>query len=81
MTWNSLVINCVALWNSVYLDAAVAELRGQGYPVLEADLARLSPYLRGHLNVHGHYSFTLPELDGRRPLREPAAAVPAEDRL
>ncbi len=65
-----LVLKCVTLWNSVYLDAAVTELRAQGYPVLEADLARASPYLRGHLNVHGHYVFALPELGGRRPLRE-----------
>lgn len=67
-----LVLNCVTLWNSVYLDAAVAQLRAQGYPVLDTDLARVSPYLRGHLNVHGHYVFALPELGGhRRALREP----------
>lgn len=63
------MLNCVTLWNSVYLDAAVTELRAQGYPVLEADLARVSPYARGHLNVHGHYVFALPDLGGRRPLR------------
>ena len=51
-----LVLNCVVLWNSVYLDAAVARLRADGYPVREEDLARLSPYIRKHINVQGHTS-------------------------
>jgi len=67
-----LVLNCLALWNTVYLDAALAQLRAQGYPVLESDVTRLSPYMRRHLNVHGHYSFQLPEIaGGRRELRDP----------
>ncbi|GAA4969383.1 transposase [Actinoplanes utahensis] len=49
-------------------------LREQAYPVLDADAARLSAYQYRHINVHGHYTFALPELDGaRRPLRDPDA--------
>ena len=67
-------MNCITLWNTVYLDAAIMQLRATGYPVLEADVARLSPYMRKHINVHGHYSFQLPEPGGdRRVLREPDA--------
>jgi len=67
-----LVLNCITLWNTVYLDAAVAALRAEGYPVLEADLARLSPYMRRHINVHGRYSFPAPDPGrGLRPLRNP----------
>ncbi len=44
----------------MYLNAAMDQLRAQGYPVLDADVARLSAYVRKHLNVHGHYSFTPP---------------------
>jgi hypothetical protein len=67
-----LVLNCVTLWNTVYLDAALGRLRAQGYPVLDADVARLSPYMRRHINVHGHYSFQLPDVgNGRRALRDP----------
>jgi TnpA family transposase len=67
-----LVINCVVLWNTVYLDAAVAKLRAEGYPVRDDDLARLSAYVREHINVAGHYFFELPELPGaRRALRDP----------
>ncbi len=43
----------------------------------DQDVARLSPYMRRHLNVHGHYSFQLPQLAGRRALRDPDS--PEED--
>jgi TnpA family transposase len=69
-----LSLNCVTLWNTLYLDHALATLRAQGYPVLDADAARLSVYQWRHINVHGHYSFALPDLGGgRRPLRDPDA--------
>ncbi|MDQ1417782.1 MAG: hypothetical protein QOF81_3395 [Acidimicrobiaceae bacterium] len=67
-----LVLNCVTLWNTVYLNAALERLRANGYRVLDEDVARLSPYMRRHLNVHGQYSFQPPELVGaRRALRDP----------
>ncbi|WP_204036608.1 Tn3 family transposase [Micromonospora qiuiae] len=72
-----LVLNCVTLWNTIYLDHALDTLRAQGYPVTDADAARLSAYQARHINVHGHYSFTLPELaGGRRPLRDPDVREP-----
>ena len=54
-----LVLNCVVLWTTVYLDAAVRQFRAQGYPVREEDMARLSPFVSRHLGVHGAYSFLL----------------------
>ncbi len=40
----------------------------------EADVARLSPFVRHHVNMLGRYSFRLPDLPGGlRPLREPGA--------
>ena len=69
-----LVLNCITLWNTVYLDNILDVLRATGYQVLDADIARLSPYMRKHVNVHGHYSFQLPDLaGGRRALRDPDA--------
>ncbi len=54
------------------LHHALDALRGQDYPVLDPDAARLSAYQYKHINVHGHYSFALPDLGGgRRPLRDP----------
>jgi hypothetical protein len=49
-------------------------LRAEGFPVLDADVARFSPYMYAHIIVHGHYTFTAPDLGGgRRPLRDPDA--------
>jgi TnpA family transposase len=64
-----LALNCITLWNTVYLDAALTQLRADGYQVLAGDVARLSPYMRRHISVHGHYSFHLPDLAGGVPYR------------
>ena len=68
-----LVLNCITLWNTVYLDAALARLRDEGYPVRDEDMARLSPFVSKHLGVHGTYSFVLPDLapGAIRELRDP----------
>jgi TnpA family transposase/tellurite resistance protein len=70
-----LVLNCVTLWTTVYLDAAVRRLKAQGYPVRDEDMARLSPFVNTHLGVHGTYSFVLPDLapGAIRDLRDPDA--------
>ena len=56
-----LVLNCVVLWTTVYLNAAITQLKAQGYPVREEDAARLCPFVRKHLGVHGTYSFAPPD--------------------
>jgi len=67
-----LVLNCIVLWNTVYINAALQQLRASGYPVLDEDIVRLHPFMRRHLAVQGDYSFLLPALDGRlRELRDP----------
>jgi len=67
-----LVLNCIVLWNTVYMNAALEQLRAGGHPVLDEDVARLSPFIRRHLRVHGDYSFLLPDLAGAlRELRNP----------
>jgi TnpA family transposase len=68
-----LVLNCVTLWTTVYLDAAVRQLNAQGYPVLDEDMARLSPFVSRYLGVHGTYTFALPYLapGAIRELRDP----------
>ncbi|MDX6718585.1 MAG: hypothetical protein QOJ63_839 [Solirubrobacteraceae bacterium] len=35
-----LVLNCIVLWNTVYINAALQQLRAAGYPVLDADVVR-----------------------------------------
>ncbi len=54
------------------LDAAFTQLRADGFEVRDEDVARLSPFVRHHVNAPGHYSFRLPDLPGGlRPLRAP----------
>jgi hypothetical protein len=54
------------------MNAALEQLRAGGHPVRDEDVARLSPFVRRHLGVHGDYSFLLPQLaGGLRPLRDP----------
>ena len=75
-----LVLNCIVLWNTVYMNAALGQLRATGHPALAEDVARLSPFVRRHLGVHGDYSFLLPELAGNlRELRDPHSDAVEED--
>lgn len=47
----------------------------EGHPASDEDIARISLYVRRHINVQGRHSFQLPELAGaRRALRGPNAA-------
>ena len=63
------------LFNTRYMDAAVTQLRADGFEVRDEDVARLSPFVRHHVNVLGRYSFQLTELPGgSRPLRDKDAA-------
>ncbi len=66
------MVNAIVLWNTRYLDAAVARLRAAGEPIADADLARLSPLGDAHINLLGRYYFpTTPPAGGLRPLRDP----------
>ena len=74
-----LVLNCIVLWNTVYINAALERLRAAGYAVRDEDVVRLHPFMRRHIAVQGDYSFLLPALAGRlRELRDPTEA-PDED--
>lgn len=64
-----LVTNAVVLWNTIYMQAALYHLREQGETVNDEDIARLSPLCHGHINMLGHYSFTLAELVTKGHLR------------
>ncbi|GAA1283992.1 hypothetical protein GCM10009646_84480 [Streptomyces aureus] len=69
-----LVLNALVPFNTRYMDAAGTQLRADRFDVREADVARLSPFVRHHINMLGRYSFQLPELPGGlRPLRDPGA--------
>jgi len=72
-----LVVNVIVLWNTLYMDAALDQLRAEDYQVRDEDVARLSPLGFEHINMLGRYAFTLPDAVARgelRPLRNPASA-------
>ena len=67
-----LVVNMIVLWNTIYSDAVLQQLRAEGYPVQAEDAARLSPFGHEHINLLGRYSFAVPDSVARgelRPLR------------
>jgi len=73
-----LVLNAIVLWNTLYMDAALAQLRLEGHPIRDEDVARLSPLVHKHINFLGRYSFHMPECIARgelRPLRDPSEAA------
>ena len=57
------------------VDAALGQLRQEGFLVRDEDVARLSPFIHErHINLLGRYSFAVPEAVTRgelRPLRNP----------
>jgi TnpA family transposase len=70
-----LIVNVIVLWNTIYMDAALRQLRQEGLEVRDEDVARLSPLGYEHINMLGRYTFTLPQRIARgelRPLRNPA---------
>lgn len=69
-----LVTNAVVLWNTIYMQSALNYLKQKSTVIRDDDEARLSPLIHGHINVLGHYSFTLTEqvVNGQlRPLNQP----------
>ena len=69
-----LVVNMIVLWNTIYMNAALEQLRKEGFLVRDEDVARLSPLIHDHINMLGRYSFAIPETVARgelRPLRNP----------
>jgi hypothetical protein len=63
------------------MDAALAQLRIEGFPIRDEDVARLTPLGHEHINMLGRYAFTLPEFVARgemRPLRNPSVLIDEE---
>ncbi len=68
----NLVTNAIALWNTVYLQAAVEQLKIEGIEIKDEDLNFISPARFAHINPYGRYYFNLEEnlnRKGLRPLR------------
>ncbi len=55
----NLTTNAIVVWNTVYMQAVIDQLRSEGYPIDDNDLAHLSPARYEHINPYGKYSFDL----------------------
>ncbi len=64
-----LVLNASVLWNTIYMESALNHLENQSVKVEDNLIQRLSPLLHQHINVLGHYSFTLSEQIEKGKLR------------
>lgn len=64
-----LVTNALVLWNTIYMQASLDHLRDLSVDIKEEDEARLSPLSYGHINMLGHYSFTLADTVTKGKLR------------
>jgi TnpA family transposase len=70
-----LVLNCITLWNTVYLDAALTQLRDEGYPVRDEDVVGSRPTCAATSTCTGTTRSTSPTSPG--PAARCATLTPA----
>ena len=66
----NLVINAITVWNTVYMQAALDQLKSEGYEINEDDVKNLSPARSEHINMYGKYYFNVEEELKRKDLRD-----------
>ncbi|MFD5264872.1 Tn3 family transposase [Streptomyces sp. NPDC058335] len=54
-----LVLNCVALFNTIYIQKILDKLRAQGQVIFENEIRQLSPLIHRHINMRGRFHFEL----------------------
>ena len=70
----NLLTNAVVVWNTVYIQEVITQLRTEGYPVQDEDLVHLPPARFEHINRPGKFTFADQQVllnNGLRPLRQP----------
>ena len=65
----NLIMNAVIVWNTIYMNAAVEQLRSGGYSVTDEDIRHLSPARHEHVNPYGRFIFEIDEEFERKELR------------
>ena len=70
----TLVTNAIIVWNTVYMQAIIDQLKQEGHVINESDLQHISPCRFEHINKHGKIAFNVDtkwRRDFLRPLRDP----------
>jgi len=71
----TLVVNAIVVWNTVYAQLAIDQLRAEGHVITNTDLAGIGLYEHAYLHAYGDYPFDVTARPaGYRPLRQPATA-------
>ena len=47
------MLNIRVLWNTIYIDGILAQLRLKSHPTKDEDIVRLSPLVHEHINMMG----------------------------
>ena len=79
----AIVVNAIIVWNTVYTQRVLDELRGAGELITTSEIEHISPLAHQHIHLYGHYPFDLASRPaGHRPLRAPAPpATPTPETL
>jgi len=70
------VTNAIIVWNTVYMQSVIDQLKEEGYVIDLTDLSHISPCRFEHINKHGKITFNLHRKWHRnklRPLRAPGS--------
>jgi TnpA family transposase len=73
-----LAVNCIVLYNTIYTQRALEQLKAEGHDIRREDVRRLSPLAYEHITLTGRYHLILPELIRRgeyRPFKTLDAAL------
>ena len=59
----------IIVWNTVYIDKVVQQLRQEGHSINDEDLKHIWPTRHAHINVYGQYHFDRQRFGKNHPLR------------
>lgn len=65
----NLVTNAVIVWNTVYIEKVVQQLKQEGQFPGDEELRHIWPTRHAHINVYGRYHFKLEDVRQKRPFR------------
>jgi TnpA family transposase len=66
----NLVTNAVIVWNSVYIEKVVQQLKQEGQFPGDEELKHIWPTRHAHINVYGRYHFNQEQVGKKQELRE-----------
>jgi hypothetical protein len=77
MKTGCLIVNAIVVWNTVYAQLAIDQLRAEGQLITTGELEGISPLQHAHLHAYGEYPIDLGSRPvGYRPLRQPPQREP-----